>query len=158
MNASKLFKLVGLSVLLAAATAAWAADPATKPDGKELDSLRAADFDWEKAYNGGDAAKVTALYAGDAVLMPPGAPAARGKRAIEKFFLGDIAASQKAGVQFHIGNGADAGIQGDWGWVAGTYTVTDKTGKTVDAGKYLSVSHKVKGNWYYVRDTWNSDH
>jgi hypothetical protein len=43
------------------------------------------------------------------------------------------------------------------GWQSGTYTVTDKSGKVVESGKYLSVSMKKGGKWLYVRDTWNAD-
>jgi hypothetical protein len=43
------------------------------------------------------------------------------------------------------------------GWVSGTYTVKDKSGRVVETGKYLSVSRKQGGKWLYVRDTWNSD-
>jgi hypothetical protein len=35
--------------------------------------------------------------------------------------------------------------------------VTDKAGKVLDSGKYLSVSKRIGGKWLYVRDTWNSD-
>jgi hypothetical protein len=35
--------------------------------------------------------------------------------------------------------------------------VTDKSGKVLEAGKYLSVSMKKAGKWLYVRDTWNAD-
>ena len=31
------------------------------------------------------------------------------------------------------------------------------SGTVVDSGSYLSVHHKVNGQWLYIRDTWNSD-
>jgi ketosteroid isomerase-like protein len=43
--------------------------------------IRAVNIAWFKAYNSGDGAAVAALYAEDAVLSAPGAPAARGNRA-----------------------------------------------------------------------------
>jgi len=45
--------------------------PAASPDEA---AIRAQTTAWEKAYNGGDAKGVAALYAEDAVMMPPGAP------------------------------------------------------------------------------------
>lgn len=128
-----------------------------KAQVKEMKALRGVDQDWMKNFNKGKADKVAALYADDATLMPPNAPPVKGKAAIRTYFVGDIAASQKAGYKFNITGTPDGGFNGDWGWVSGTYTVTDKSGRIVDAGKYLSVSRKVKGKWYYVRDTWNSD-
>ena len=89
--------------------------------------------------------------------MPPGAKAAHGRAAIRAFLAADMAASAKAGVTFHIGEKSDGGVTGAMGWVSGTYTVTDKSGNVVDAGKYLSVSKKEGGKWLYVRDTYNSD-
>jgi len=34
---------------------------------------------------------------------------------------------------------------------------TDSSGKLVETGKYLSVSKKEGGKWFYIRDTWNAD-
>src|SRR6266508_2503874 len=45
---------------------------------------------WEKAYNAGDAAAVTALYTKDAKVMPPGADAASGTKAIQALFAADV--------------------------------------------------------------------
>ena len=91
------------------------------------------------------------------MLLPPGAPGAKGRAAIRAFFAKDIPASQKDGIVFSLGAKPDGGVSGNMGWVSGTYTVKDKSGKVVDAGKYLSVSQKKGGKWLYVRDTWNSD-
>ena len=51
----------------------------------------------------------------------------------------------------------DGGVSGVLGWVSGTYAVKDKSGKVLEIGKYLSVSHKKGGKWLYVRDTWSAD-
>ena len=69
----------------------------------------------------------------------------------------DTAESQKAGVTFSLGPKPAGGVSSDTGWQSGTYAVTDKTGKVVETGKYLSVSMKKGGKWLYVRDTWNAD-
>lgn len=133
------------------------AHPPANSASSELAALQSVDQEWLHAYNAGDVNKVVSLYAKDAVLLPPGASAAHGRSAIHVFFAHDIAGSQKAGVSFHLGAHPDGRVKGDWGWCSGTYTVTDKSGKIVDAGKYLSVSRKEGGAWHYVRDTWNSD-
>jgi ketosteroid isomerase-like protein len=111
---------------------------------------------WLKSYNGGDADTIGALYAEEAVLMPPHAPVARGRAAIREFVAKDSAGAKSAGIK--LAPGAETVVvNGDWGWNSGSYTVQDGSGKTVDSGSYLSVSHKVNGKWLYVRDTYNSD-
>lgn len=152
------FKRSALGVFALVAVSAAAAGIAGNPGASsDLAALQAVDQAWVKAYNAGEVDGVTKLYANDAILMPPGAPGAHGRAAIHAFFASDIPASQKAGVTFHLTGQEDGGVSLDWGWCSGTYSVTDKSGKVVDAGKYLSVSHKDGGVWRYVRDTWNSD-
>ncbi len=131
---------------------AHAASPASADEA----AIRAESTDWVKAYNGGDAKAVAALYAEDALLLPPGAPGVRGRAAILEFFTKDIANSKAAGVVFAIAPKADVGVSGNMGWESGTYTVTVKRA-VVETGKYLSVSRKKDGKWLYIRDTWNAD-
>lgn len=151
-----MLKAMRLSLLFAVSMCcgvdALAADAAA-----EVAAMHAVDQAWLKAYNAGDADALASLYDEKAILMPPGAPAAHGRAAIRAFLAADVAGSAKAGVTFHLGTNPDGGANGDMGWVSGTYSVTDKSGKTIDAGKYLSVSKKEGGKWRYVRDTWNSD-
>ena len=119
-------------------------------------AIRAQTLAWEKAYNGGDAKGVVALYADDALLMPPGAPGVSVKAAILAYFTKDIAGSKAAGAVFVINPKTDVGVSGEMGWESGTYKVTVK-GAVVETGKFLSVSRKKDGKWLYIRDTWNSD-
>jgi len=132
---------------------AHAATPAT---GADEAAVRAQTTNWAKAYNGGDAKAVAALYAEDALLLPPGAPGASGRPAILAFFTKDIAAAKAAGVVFNINGKTDVGVSGDMGWESGTYTAT-VNGAVVESGKFLSVSRKKDGQWLYIRDTWNAD-
>ncbi len=119
-------------------------------------AIRAQTTSWVKAYNGGDAKAITALYAEDAILLPPGAPAAKGRAAILAFITKDIASSKEGGAVFKVHPKTDVGVSGNMGWESGTYTVTVK-GATVETGKFLSVSRKKDGKWLYIRDTWNAD-
>jgi len=48
-------------------------------------------------------------------------------------------------------------VSGDLGWEWGTFTVTNKSGATVDKGKYVTVCAKKDGKWLIIRDIWNSD-
>ena len=132
-------------------------DALAADDSAEVKALQAVDQTWVKAYNAGDAATAASLYDESAQLMPPGAKSQHGRAAIRTFLATDMAASAKAGLTFHLDDKSDGGATGAMGWMSGTYSVTDKTGKVVDTGKYLSVSKKEGGKWLYVRDTWNSD-
>ena len=124
---------------------------------KDVAALQAVDQAWAKAYNAGNAEGVASLYDEQAVLLPPGSPAVKGRAAIKAFFAKDTAESRKAGVTFILDAKPAGGVSGDMGWQSGDYVVKDKSGKVVDTGKYLSVSAKKGGKWLYVRDTWNSD-
>src|SRR5215472_8923445 len=159
MNSFKKPVLMVLAALLFGVTTLGAraayVDPATP--NADVAALRAVDDAWMAAYNKGDADAVSALYADDATLMPPDVPAAQGQTAIHSFFVTDIAASQRAGYTFSITGTSDGAVAGSWGWASGAYAVKDKTGATVDTGKYLSVYKKVNDKWYYVRDLWSSD-
>ena len=142
---------------LAFSFAVFSIESLAADSAKEVAALQAADQSWEKAYNGGNVDAVASLYDEQAVLLPPGAPAVKGRAAIKSFFVKDTAESQKAGVAFILGPNPTGGVSGDMGWQSGTYVVKDKAGKQVEAGKYLSVSRKKDGKWLYVRDTWNAD-
>ena len=119
-------------------------------------ALKAATLTWMDAYNAGEVEKIVALYAEDAVLMPPHAPVANGHAGIRAFLTSDTAAAKSAGVKLVPGT-STTGVSGDTGWESGTYTITDASGATVDSGSFLSVSHKSNGKWLYYRDTYNSD-
>ncbi len=149
-------KAPGLSLLLMMLVS-FGADVLAADASKEVAALHAVDQAWLKAYSAGDGDALAALYDEKATLMPPGAPAAHGRAAIRAFLAADSAATAKAGFTFHLGANPEGGASGDMGWASGTYSVTDKSGKTVETGKYLSVSKKEGGTWRYIRDTWNSD-
>jgi uncharacterized protein (TIGR02246 family) len=129
---------------------------AASPASADEAAIHAQTAGWEKAYNSGDAKAVAALYAEDAVLLPPGAAAVNGRAAILAFFTKDIANSAAAGAVFVVDPKTDVGVSGDMGWESGTYKVTVK-GAVVETGKFLSVSRKKDGQWLYIRDTWNAD-
>lgn len=123
----------------------------------ENDKLRAESLIWFEHFANADGPAMGNLYAEDAILMPPGAPAVTGRAAIAKF-LGEEATGAKAGgVSLKNREVTGSGIDGETGWISGTYDVVDASGAVVDRGNYLSVHHKIGGKWLYIRDTWNSD-
>lgn len=119
--------------------------------------IRASAPAWAANFNAGDAEALAAMYWEDAVLQPPGAPSASGRDAIRQFMEGDIAAVHAAGLTMNIPEAGAVHVSGDLAYEAGTYSVTDASGSTVDTGKYLGVFQERDGKWLYIRDTWNSD-
>jgi uncharacterized protein (TIGR02246 family) len=125
--------------------------------GGDVAALHAVDQAWVKAFNSNDPEAVAKLYDENAILFPPGAPPAKGRAAIRATLAKEMAGAAKDGISFALDPKPDGGVSGNMGWVSGTYTVKDKSGKVLDVGKYLSVSTKKGGKWMYIRDTWNSD-
>jgi uncharacterized protein (TIGR02246 family) len=148
-----------LALIIGTAIALSACAPASPPPvdtAAEEAALKAITAAWLSAYNAGDVEKIVALYADDAVLMPPHAPVATGHAAIRAFLTTDTAAAKAAGVKL-VPGAATAGAAGDTGWESGSYTIADASGATVESGSYLSVARKSNGKWLYIRDTYNSD-
>lgn len=132
---------------------------ATTPADTTADAaaIAAVNDSWGKAYNAGDAAGLVALYTDDGAVNPPGTPQVRGRAALQEFFAKDTAGAKEAGLTMNLSPQRDSGISGDLAWESGTFTAVDKSGTTVDAGKYITVLQKKDGKWLIVRDTWNSD-
>jgi len=145
--------VVGTMITLSAC--APAAPPPVDTAAEEA-AVKAVTAAWLDAYNAGDVEKIVAMYAEDAVLMPPHAAVATGHAGIRAFLTTDAAAAKAAGVKL-VPAAATAGVAGDTGWESGSYTVANASGATVDSGSYLSVSRKSNGKWLLVRDIYNSD-
>ena len=152
MNRSSKFSWVAIAIFAVAGSMTGLAHAAASADEA---AIRKQSMDWEKAYNGGDAKGVAALYTEDALLLPPGASVVKGRAAIQEFFTKDIASAKAAGVVFVVNPQTDVGVSGNMGWESGTYKVTVK-GAVIETGKFLSVSRKKGGKWLYLRDTWNA--
>jgi len=144
-----------VGTVIALSACAPAAPPPVDTAAEET-ALKATTAAWLDAYNAGDVEKIVAMYAEDAVLMPPHAAVATGHAGIRAYLTTDTAAAKAGGVKL-VPGAATAGIAGDTGWESGSYKVVDASGATVDSGSYLSVSRKSNGKWLYIRDTYNSD-
>ena len=131
---------------------------ATAPaSAADKEAVRAVNVAWFTAYNAHDVDGISALYADDAVLSAPGAPSARGAAAIKEAFRKDIAAATKAGIANNAGTSDEVGVSGDLAWEWNTYSATDKSGKVVEKGKYVTVFERRNGKWVIIQDIWNSD-
>jgi len=131
------------------------AQPAADATADEA-TIRAATLAWNTAYNTGDVDRIVAMYTDDAVVMPPYVPSLVGHAALREFLTKDMAAAKAAGLTSKDGVSA-VGIAGDLAWHAGTSSVVDAAGKTVETGSYVEVWRRVNSRWLMVRDIWNDD-
>ena len=106
---------------------------------------------WEKAYNAGDAAAVTALYTSDASLMVPRSEPGSGPKAIQRLIAADIALGGKLALTTK-----DVVGFGDYALETGSWVATASDGKHLDHGPYLTLYKKSDGGWKIYRDIWNS--
>ena len=106
---------------------------------------------WEKAYNAGDAAALTALYTKDAQVMAPGAEPASGSSAIQAYFTEDVKGGAKNALTLE-----NVVSFGDYALETGKYVATSAEGKHLDHGKFMTLYRKSDGGWKIYRDTWNS--
>lgn len=142
---------LGLAILSACApVAGGASDPTAEA------TIRAGTDTWNTAYNAGDIDKIVALYSEDAVVMPPNVPALVGREALKAYLVKDAAAAKAAGLTAKDGT-SSVGLSGDLAWHAGSSSVVDATGKTVETGSYLEVWRRTNGQWLMVRDMWVDD-
>jgi uncharacterized protein (TIGR02246 family) len=130
---------------------------ATENTAADEAAMRAGDSTWFAHYNAGNVDGVAALYADDAVLNIPGMPPARGASAVREALAKDIANSSGGGFTLTQGPNPEIGVSGDLAYVWNTFKVTDKSGATVDVGKYVTVVARKNGEWRIIRDIWNSD-
>jgi uncharacterized protein (TIGR02246 family) len=149
----KILAVVGTCLFLTASVEAQKA-PAAKAGGDALGFLRK---DWVAAANAKDAAKLTSLYADDAVLMPSNAPMAKGHAAIQAVWKGLMDQGARDIVLTPVGGS----VSGDLAYESGTYTFTmNGAGGAAasDKGKYILVAHRgADGKWWIHDDIFNSD-
>ena len=95
---------------------------------------------------------VNAFYSEDAIVMPPNAPAFRGRDAIKQLFTG-FTANGPVDVVLTT----DQVIQScdDMATEIGHYTET--VGSTHDTGKYVVTWRKIEGQWRAIADIFNSN-
>lgn len=120
-------------------------------------TIRANIDRWLGMVRNRDAAGIAQFYAEDGVLMPPNAPAAVGRAAIEEGWRGMMSAP---GVeltfvpeQIVVASGEDMLLD------RGTYRMAfdGPNGRVTDTGKYLVVWRNIGGEWKVAADMFNSD-
>ena len=108
---------------------------------------------WVKEYNADNLNAIAAMYAADGCRMPPNAETVRGSDGI----LAQLKSGKANGAAKIKVAVTSAETMGDTGWGAGTYELMNADGKTIDNGKWMMISKKVKGTWKIQCDIWNSN-
>jgi uncharacterized protein (TIGR02246 family) len=115
--------------------------------------IEAADATFTAAAAKGDSAAIASLYTLDGQVMPAGSEPIHGRQAIEKFWRGALN-SGIASVELEtlevFGQGASA-------TEVGRYELHDKTGKTLDSGKFVVIWRREHGQWRLLRDMFSTN-
>jgi uncharacterized protein (TIGR02246 family) len=137
-----------LLALALAAGSAHAADAGSK----------AVDAAFVKAILANDAAAVAACYSDDAVLVMPGSPAIKGKKAIIEAlaaFLGSVTVTAFTTSDTRYGTSGHLSA----GWGRFSMTTVPKAGgaPVTEVGTFSDVAMKRNGKWQYVSDHASAD-
>jgi uncharacterized protein (TIGR02246 family) len=158
MNAASRFAaLVVLSLFLLSSCANPPA-PAFDLDGAKK-GIAEANAKWIDGMKRGDAEAVSQLYMEDAILLPPNAAMAKGRKAIKD----DFETMMKSWVKLTDMTLVTLEINGsgDFAYEVGNYAMTFEipggNPPVSDTGKYLAIWKKQADNtWKYHVDSWSS--
>ena len=149
-------RLVPTLLLLPILAACQPAAPTVDAAAEEL-AIRAQVAAFNTAVAAYDSLAVGALYAQDAVLLPPNQERLVGTAGIRQFFAGlqqlNVSMAITPAVIVVAASGDIAMEEGTW-----ALSMPLPDGSTFnDNGKYLVAWKKVDGTWLMERDIWNSD-
>lgn len=118
--------------------------------------IRTIGNEWAKRWNAGDLEGLVAIYAKDAVYLPPHHDAVHGREAIREYLKGPLShgVSDLAFDVTYIKQDVNVA------WDVGTYrmNVPQNAGiKKEDRGKYLTVWKRAGAKWLITADSWSSD-
>ena len=107
--------------------------------------------EWAAAFNAGDTYAVAALYAEDAIRMPPEGDLQRGRDAI----AADIANYAGVSIELRaVGGLLDGEYASQWGMFRLTGTAEDGTAFEF-SGRWMNALKKTSDGWKIYRDIWN---
>jgi len=119
-------------------------------------TIRRIGDEWARHWNAGQLEGVVAVYAEDAVYLPPHHEAVHGREAIREYLKTPLG----HGVSDLAFDVTYIKQQGPIAWDVGIYrmTISKNDGpKREDHGKYLTVWRRAGKNWLIVADAWSSD-
>jgi uncharacterized protein (TIGR02246 family) len=117
------------------------------------DALAAAAVKWEAAFNAGNSRAVAALYADDAILLPPDAEQVEGRERIDAFWEDFIV----EGMAIDL-TSVRAEMVGDTAYEVGRFSVTVPDARQPITGKYIWLWEGTgTGDLRITADIWNTD-
>jgi uncharacterized protein (TIGR02246 family) len=123
------------------------------------DAVKAVADSYVKATLAGDAKAIVALYAEDAVEMPPNQPMIKGRAAIQAYYEKEMGSGMKVN-SFTVTH-LDTQAVGDRGYDVGTYrqsvTPPGASAPVSDSGKYTVIVKRSGAGWQVAYAIYNSD-
>jgi len=121
------------------------------------DELRHASVEWDGFFNSGDSTKLAALYAEDAISMPPNAPTVQGRTALQADFKSFLEANSARHETTVDGIIREDGLAIERAHYRLSYKPRTGGTEVVETGKHLECRRYVDGKWRIVLEIWNSD-
>lgn len=141
-----------LVIMIAAVSLSPGQTKGNKTSGSNIrNAIEAANKRFVEALGKGDAAKIADMYAEGARVLPPNSPMVQGRQNIQEFWQSFINMDAKLTLST-----SDVEAQGNVAYEVGTYELIFPDNKR-DAGKYVVVWKRQKGDWKLAVDTWNSN-
>ena len=119
-------------------------------------AIRRMGDEWARHWNAGDLDGVAAIYAEDAVYLPPHHETVHGRQAIREY----LKAPLSRGVSDLAFDVTSIKQQGPIAWDVGTYRMTipqNEESKREDQGKYLTLWRRIGEIWFIAADAWSTD-
>jgi len=135
-----------LAALLLVAACRAPAPAGARPDTEGLEQVVAR---YEAATNAQDIESLAALYAPDAVLLPPDGGLVEGQAAIRAFW----ADGMEPGLSFEV---VRVFATADRGVVVGRFHLAPTDEAPADSGKYMLGLRREAGRWLVEADIWNA--
>lgn len=107
----------------------------------------------ETAFANNDPAALAAWFADDAELLPPNAPAIRGRENIDEYWKDQV----RVVLSYDMST-VESHAFGDYGYHYATYMFRNvRRGQTVETGKVIEIWRRTDGNWRVYRTSWSQD-
>src|SRR4030095_6392600 len=149
-------RLVGAALIVVVAAALSLGHAAEQATG--ADAIKGVAAAYVKASLAGDPKAIIALYADDAVEMPPNQPMLKGKAAIEQYYQAMFGGGMKL-TTFTLTH-LDSAAMGEHGYDVGTYqqTLSPPNATTVsESGKYTVIVKRAGGEGKGAYGAYKSD-
>ena len=143
---------LALVILIAAAPLSLGQTKGNKTSGGNIrQAIEAANERFVEAFSKGDAARLADMYAEGALVLPPNGPMVQGRQGIQELWQSVI----NTGAKLTLST-SEVEAQGNVVYELGTYEMIFPDNKR-DAGKYVVVWRRQKGDWKLAVDIWNSN-